>query len=73
MLYGAPELIRKAERNLDDLLESEELWWAQRSQALCLQHGDKNTKFFHQKASQRKNRNWVDFIFDDHGEKFTEE
>lgn len=70
---GVPEMIRQVEKKLDDLLESEELCWAQCSRALWLQHGDSNTRFFHNKASQRKSRNQVDFIFDDHGEKFTEE
>lgn len=39
------------EARLDDLLESEEIWWAHRSQAMWLAHGDKNTSFFHQKTS----------------------
>ena len=51
---GVLERIRRLEVRLDDLLESEEIWCAQRSRAMWLQHGDKNSKFFHQKASQRK-------------------
>lgn len=47
---------------LDDLVESEEIWWAQMSHVLWLKHGDKNTKYFIQKASKRKSRNWVDCI-----------
>lgn len=58
---------KRAEVKLDELLKEEEIWWAQRSRANWLKHGDKNTKFFHQKASQRKQRNWVDSIADDAG------
>jgi len=43
--------IRRVEARLNDLVESEEIWRAQRSRALWLKHGDKNTKYFHQKAS----------------------
>jgi len=65
--------IRRQEVILDDLLESEEIWCAQRLRAMWLKHGDKNTSFFHRKASKRKARNWVERTIDDHGEVFTDE
>jgi len=70
---GMMSEIRRVEARLNDLVESKEIWWAQRSRALWLKHGDKNTKKFHQKTSQRKSRNWVESICDDHGEKFDDE
>lgn len=36
-----------------DLLKTEETTWRQRSRALWLNDGDKNTSFFHGKANQR--------------------
>jgi len=56
---GVIEEIKVLEKNFDDLLESEEIWWAKKYKALWLKHGDKNSKFFHQQASQRKRRKWV--------------
>jgi hypothetical protein len=43
--------ISQKEKELDDLLDKEEMWWSQRAKAIWLAHGDRNTKFFHQKAS----------------------
>jgi hypothetical protein len=59
--------IQIKEKELDTLLESGEIWWSQRSRVLWLQQGDKNTKFFHQKASQRRKRNRIDVIQDKQG------
>jgi hypothetical protein len=56
--------IKDKEAELDNLLEGEEMWWRQRSRADWLQHGDKNTSFFHKKASQRKKRNKITHIKD---------
>ncbi|XP_057428231.1 uncharacterized protein LOC130721452 [Lotus japonicus] len=56
--------MREAERELDVLLEREEIWWSQRSRANWLKHGHRNTRFFHQKASQRRKRNLIEVITD---------
>jgi len=42
---GIIDNIRIKEKELDTLLEQVELWWSQRSRALWLNHGEKNTVF----------------------------
>ena len=49
-------------KELDDLLLKQEIYWAQHSRISWLKHGDKKTKFFHSKASQRKRRNFIQGI-----------
>ena len=53
-----------ASKILDDLLLKQEFYWAQRSRVAWLKHGDKNTKFFHSKASQRQRRNFIHGVRD---------
>ena len=53
-----------ASKELDDLLLKQEIYWVQRSRISWLKHGDKNTKFLHSKASQRKMRNFIEGIRD---------
>lgn len=44
---------------IDNLLVDEEIYWKQWSRADWLKERDKNTKFFHAKASARKRKNWI--------------
>ncbi|XP_057422210.1 uncharacterized protein LOC130716023 [Lotus japonicus] len=65
--------IGDAEKELDELLKQEEIRWGQRSRANWLKHGDRNTSFFHKKASQWKKRNCIEEIVDDRGTKYARE
>lgn len=58
---------RELERNHAELLQKEETLWHQRSRATWLKDGDKNTKFFHGKANQRKKTNHIKKLKDDDG------
>ncbi|XP_058724620.1 uncharacterized protein LOC131596076 [Vicia villosa] len=58
---------KRLEKRKDDLLHVEEIMWRQRSRALWLQHGDRNTKFFHGKANQRRKTNNIKKLKDEAG------
>jgi hypothetical protein len=47
------------------LLEQEEIHWLQHSRVNWLSQGDKNTRFFHQFASARRNKNMIKRLKDD--------
>ena len=49
-------------KELDELLLKQEIYWAQRSHILWLRHGNKNTKYFQSKASQRRRWNFIQGI-----------
>ncbi|GLU18275.1 hypothetical protein SLE2022_345820 [Rubroshorea leprosula] len=59
----------------EEWLEREEIMWRQRSCEIWLQEGDRNTRFFHRKASRRRDKNRVEKLMDAEGEwkhEFTE-
>ena len=67
---GAENLheIRRVKEEINSMLYNEELHWRQRSRSIWLRAGDKNTKFFHQRASQRRRKNNILGVFDGGGQ-----
>lgn len=61
--YVGGEEIKKIKRQIDELLLEEEIYWRQRSGTVWLPERDKNTKFFHSKASARKKKNTIEGIY----------
>ncbi|KAK9666078.1 hypothetical protein RND81_14G158900 [Saponaria officinalis] len=53
---------------IDLLLAQEETYWRQRSRISYLREGDRNTKFFHLKASARRRRNKITKICMENGD-----
>lgn len=53
------DAIRSLENQLDHLLALNESYWKQQSRADWLKSGDHNTKFFHHKASIRRQKNRI--------------
>ncbi|KAK1554997.1 hypothetical protein Q3G72_020206 [Acer saccharum] len=48
---GVMERIKRLERELEGLLDCEEIYWRQRARSDWLVAGDRNSKFFHKRAS----------------------
>ncbi|KAL9685687.1 hypothetical protein QQ045_023138 [Rhodiola kirilowii] len=72
--------IKKLERTVEviekenEITEELDLWfameetlWMQRSRVLWLKQSDKNTSFFHAKASHRQKKNWISKLRDANG------
>jgi len=61
------EEMQRIENQIDNILIDEEIFWKQRSRADWLKEGDRNTKFFHAKASARKKKNRISGLEDENG------
>ena len=59
--------INSLSKDLNDLLDSEEIFFNQRSRVQWLKEGDRNTKFFHFRAFERKRKNTILGIWDENG------
>lgn len=51
--------INRLRKEINDLLDSEETLWHQRSKIHWYREGDRNTKFFHALASKRRKKNTI--------------
>ena len=58
---------RVVSRDLDEIHRLEESYWHARARTNEIRDGDKNTKYFHHKASQRKRRNTIHGLLDENG------
>ncbi|KAL5565121.1 hypothetical protein UlMin_028285 [Ulmus minor] len=59
--------LKECEKNLNSLLDKEERYWRQRSRVSWLKDGDRNTKFFHRKATARRKNNEILGFCDSNG------
>ena len=66
-LHGKAEEIKGVRDEINEIQVREEMMWNQRSRALWLKWGDRNTKFFHASASQRRRKNWIAGLQDPNG------
>jgi hypothetical protein len=59
--------INKIAKELDEILLREELMWRQRSRTTWLKEGDRNTRYFHKKATWRQRKNKIKKLKDNSG------
>ncbi|XP_059446385.1 uncharacterized protein LOC132177924 [Corylus avellana] len=59
--------IKNLQSMANGLLEEEEMKWQQRAKVDWLKHGDKNSKYFHACATQRRRANKISSIIDAEG------
>ncbi|XP_042969022.1 uncharacterized protein LOC122301695 [Carya illinoinensis] len=60
-------LIKIIQKEIDELLEEEELKWRQRTKQRWLRDGDRNTKYFHRCATHRKQMNSIKVVTSEEG------
>ena len=57
--------INKLRKEINELLDDEETWWSQRSRVQWLSEGDRNTRYFHNRASERRKKNTITGIWNE--------
>ena len=67
------ERIHRVKKEINELLYHEEVFWRQRSRSIWLSARDKNTKIFHQRASQQRRKNNIVGLYDRDVEWHTDE
>jgi predicted translin family RNA/ssDNA-binding protein len=66
------EFMQKLYADLTKLQEEEDLYWRQRAKVDWMRSGDRNTKFFHVCANQKKKHNFIGNITDERGQHWEE-
>ena len=56
--------IKSLKAKITNIIHQDELFWRQRSQSIWLPAGNKNTKYFHNRASQFQRKNHISGVFD---------
>ncbi|XP_030969950.1 uncharacterized protein LOC115990242 [Quercus lobata] len=59
--------VRVLEQEVNLLMDREAQMWSQRSKIQWLRDGDRNTQYFHSKASQRRRRNYIKGVYNREG------
>lgn len=70
---GKIKEIQQLQKELDKNLEETDLKWKQRAKKKWLHYGDKNTKYYHMYATQRRKINKIAKILDDQGNIITDQ
>ena len=64
LLHDSAVEIQVLKNEINEMMLREEMMWNQRSRALWIKCGDRNTKFFHATASNRQKKNRIEGLND---------
>ena len=67
MRSGNNQQVRDLKKEIVELVNKENRLWFQRSKVLLAKFGDRNSKYFHSHASQRKRKNLIRKLKDSNG------